>query len=37
MAAPLRERMYIGDLGQSVSDPDRSLLPSRPCTYKVWD
>ena len=40
MAAPLRERVYVGDLGQSVSDlsdHDRSLLPSRPCNYKVWD
>ena len=40
MAAPLRERVYVGDLGQSVSDlsdHDRSLLPSRPCNYKLWD
>ncbi|CAI8052590.1 hypothetical protein GBAR_LOCUS28756, partial [Geodia barretti] len=32
--APLRERVYIGYVGPSVSDHDESLLPSRPCTYK---
>ena len=34
--APLRERVYIGYVGPSVSDHDESLLPSRPCTYKGW-
>ncbi|CAI8046253.1 hypothetical protein GBAR_LOCUS25560, partial [Geodia barretti] len=32
--APLRERVYIGYVGPSVSDHNESLLPSRPCTYK---
>ena len=29
---PLRERVYIGDVGQSISDHDESLLPFRPWT-----
>ena len=34
--APLRERVYVCNVGQSVLEQTECIVPSRPFTYKGW-
>ena len=34
--APLHERVYVGNVGQSVLEQTECIVPSRPFTYKGW-